>query len=78
MSDLPIPRVENWNRLYEPGARAKCVKDSPPMYGFGRAVKAGDVVNVHGVCWRDGRYEIAVREECAFYAIEGWFEVVVP
>lgn len=80
MSDaeqLPIPKVLGWQALYEPGAQAKCIKDNPPMYGFGRNLKVGDVVAVQSVCWR-GKYEIAVAAECAFYELEGYFEVLLP
>ena len=80
MSDeaqLPIPNILGWQALYEKGARAKCIKDAPPMYGFGRELHAGDIVNVQSVCWR-GKYEIAVAEDCAFYELEGYFEVLLP
>lgn len=77
MSDLPIPEVLGWQALYQPGARAKCVKDDPPMHGFGRQLKIGDIVAVDSVCWR-GKYEIAVKAECAFYELEGYFEVELP
>lgn len=72
---LPNPQIDNWERLYQDGARAECIKDDPPMHGFGRALKVGDVVDVYGVCWNE-HYQIAVRAECAFYALEGYFKVV--
>ena len=74
---LPIPKILGWQALYEPNARARCIKDAPPMYGFGRQLKIGDVVNVHSVCWR-GKYEISVVEECAFYELENYFTVELP
>jgi hypothetical protein len=74
---LPEPKILGWQALYQPGARAKCIKDMPPMHGFGRTLKMGDVVDVQSVCWR-GKYEIAVAEECAFYELEGYFEVLLP
>ncbi len=74
---LPIPNVLGWQALYQPGARAKCIKDSPPMYGFGRSLKSGDEVDVQSVCWR-GKYEISVAAECAFYELEGYFDVMLP
>lgn len=77
MTSLPVPNIENWPLLYQEGAKARCIKDEPPMTGFGRSLRIGDVVNVSGVCW-NGRYELAVREECAFYAAEGYFDVLVP
>ena len=77
METLPEPKVLGWQALYEENARARCVKDDPPMVGFGRALKNGDVVDVHNVCWR-GKYEIAVAAECAFYELEGYFEVLLP
>ena len=76
--ELPLPKVENWQALYEPGAKARCIKDDPPMHGFGRPIRAGDVVNVDGVCWSGTKYQIAVREQCAFYDLEGYFEVYAP
>lgn len=75
--ELPVPNVKGWRILYEPNAEARCIRDDPPMYGFGRAIKAGEIVKVQSVCWRAGRYEIAVAEECAFYELEGYFEVVI-
>lgn len=41
---LPIPKILGWQALYEKGARAKVIKDDPPMVGFGRSLKIGDVV----------------------------------
>jgi hypothetical protein len=73
--ELPAPKVANWQRLYQPGARVRCIADSPPMYGFGEGLTVGDVVKVDGVCWRAGHYEVGVREQCAFYRLEGYFEV---
>lgn len=77
MNELPIPRIANWERLYEPDAKARCIKDSPPMKGFGRRLHTGDVVDVKSVCWEHNRYTIAVQAECAFYDLEDYFEVVV-
>ena len=77
LEQLPVPKILGWQALYEPGARAKCIKDDPPMYGFGRGLKSGDVVEVDAVCWR-GKYEISVKAECAFYELEDYFEVLLP
>jgi hypothetical protein len=74
---LPIPKVAAWHALYEPDAEARCIKDNPPMYGFGRMLKKGDIVKVDSVCWSGIKYQIGVREECAFYDLEGYFEVVL-
>lgn len=74
---LPIPKVLGWQALYEKGARARCIKDVPPARGFGRQLKVGDIVKVAAVCWRNG-YEIAIKEECAFYKLEGYFEPLLP
>ena len=76
MDQLPKPNILNWQALYENGARANCIKDDPPMSGFGRVLKCGDIVNVQSVCWR-GKYEISVAAECAFYELEGYFEVLL-
>jgi len=46
MEQLPIPNVLGWQALYEKGAQAKCIKDAPPMNGFGRKLKVGDIVKV--------------------------------
>jgi hypothetical protein len=75
--ELPIPNVLGWQALYEPGARAEVIKDDPPMFGFGRALKVGDIVDVKSVCWR-GKYELSVAAECAFYELEGYFKVLLP
>lgn len=75
--ELPEPKLDNWQRLYQPNAKAKCVKDDPPMKGFGRQIKAGEVLDVGSVCWENGKYTIGVSKECAFYDLEGYFEVVM-
>jgi len=72
---VPAPSVLGWQALYEPNALARCVKDNPPMVGFGRQLKTGDVVPVHGVCYTGTKYQISVEAECAFYDLEGFFEV---
>ena len=77
---LPVPKVDNWERLYQPDAKVRCIKDNPPMRGFGRALKVGDVVELKalsGLTYCEGRYEVPVSSECAFYALEGYFEVIL-
>lgn len=76
MECLPLPRIDNWRDLYKPGASVRCIKSDPPMKGFGKPLKAGDVVAVHSVCWSGIHYQIGVRDQCAFYDLEGYFEVV--
>ena len=71
---LPAPKILGWQALYAPNALARCVKDDPPMIGFGRRIKVGEIVKVGSVCYRD-KYEIGVDDECAFYELEGYFEV---
>lgn len=71
---LPIPSTKNWQILYEPDAEARCIKDNPPMTGFGRQLKVGDIVKVNGVTWAGTKYQLAVKEECAFYDLEEYFE----
>lgn len=71
---LPVPRVDNWQLLYRKGARARCIKDGPPMKGFGRDLKTGDIVEVDAVCW-EGYYTVSVPSETAVYTLEGYFEV---
>lgn len=70
---IELPPVDN---LYLPfwrdATKARCIKDNPPMYGFGRQIKKGDVVETNGVTWR-GHYELSVPAECAFYVMEGYF-----
>mgnify|MGYP001610963208 CR=1 FL=1 len=73
-AQLPPPNVLGWRALYEPNAFARCIKDNPPMRGFGRQLKIGDVVKVSSVCYAN-RFEISVDAECAFYELEGYFEV---
>ena len=75
MNELPFPNVLGWQALYEPNALARCIKDNPPMHGFGQPIKAGDIVKVDGVCWSGTHYQLSVREQCAFYDLEGYFEV---
>lgn len=77
MSDeLELPQVdEKYLPFWTEGTKARCVKDNPPMHGFGRQLKVGDVVTVNGVCWSGLRYQLAVPAETAFYDMEGYFEV---
>ena len=70
--DLP-PVDPKYRPFWTEGTRALCVRDDPPMHGFGRALKKGDIVVVRCVCWRSG-YELSVPAECAFYRMEGYFE----
>lgn len=74
---LPLPKVTDWHALYEPNAEARCIKDNPPMLGFGRQIKTGEIVKVDSVCWSGTKYQIGVHPECAFYDLEGYFEVVL-
>ena len=74
-TELPVPKVLGWQALYAANALARCVKDNPPMTGFGRALKSGDIVPVHSVCHDGWKYQISVEAECAFYDLEGYFEV---
>jgi hypothetical protein len=70
-----LPPVDiRYQPLWTEGTRARCIRDDPPMRGFGRPLKVGDTVTVEGVTW-SGRYELSVPAECAFYAMEGYFEV---
>jgi len=62
--------------LWTPNARARVVRDDPPMHGFGKRLHIGDVVTVTGVTWR-GKFEVAVFTECAFYEMVGYFEPMV-
>lgn len=44
-----------------------CIKDDPPMTGFGRQLKVGDRVEINGTVSRGDGFEVAVPSECAFY-----------
>lgn len=74
---LPMPD-EKYLPFWHPPVRARCIKDRPPMKGFGRQLTVGDVVDVRGVCWEDEHYTLAVPSECAFYRMDGYFEVEPP
>lgn len=71
-----LPTVEGkYLPFWQEKSRAKCVKDNPPMRGFGRQLKVGDEVVVDGVIW-NGQYELSVPAECAFYVMERFFETM--
>ena len=74
MTELPQPD-QRYHPFWTEGTKARCVKDDPPMHGFGRPLKAGDVVPVKGVCWNGSYYQLSVPSECAFYKMEDYFEV---
>jgi len=45
-----------------------CVRDLPPMHGFGEAIRLGDKVNIHGTVYVPGiGFCISVPSQCAFY-----------
>jgi hypothetical protein len=66
------PILEAFHNSRENPIEATCIKDNPPMRGFGRQLKTGDVVVVDGTVF-DDRFRVAVPSECAFYAYE-YFE----
>jgi hypothetical protein len=71
-----LPLVDDKYRpMWTPGTLVRCTKDSPPYVGFGRDLRAGDIVAVKGVCWDGTHYQISVPEECGSYRMEGYFEV---
>ena len=74
-SDCPI-LVAFHNSRNEP-MQVRCVKDHPPMHGFGRQLAVGDIVEIKGTVCRAGRFQVSVPKECAFYDYE-YFEPVEP
>lgn len=47
-----------------------CIKDNPPMVGFGRKLSIGDEVVIEGTVCNELGFAVAVPAECAFYAYE--------
>jgi hypothetical protein len=48
-------------------AKVKCIRDNPPMKGFGRQLKIGDIVEIHGTICDGFGFQVTVPSECAFY-----------
>jgi hypothetical protein len=53
----------------------KCIKDDPPMCGFGKKLKSNDVVTINGTVYNQLGFCVCVPNECAFYKYE-YFELV--
>jgi len=53
----------------------KCIKDNPPMYGFGKKLKIGDIVEINGTVHNSIGFCVGVPEENAFYQYD-YFEAV--
>ena len=51
----------------------RCIKSDPPMVGFGRKLKRGDIVTIDGTVHHEIGFAISVPSECAFYAYD-YFE----
>ena len=77
MSDPDLPEVERkYLPFWQEKSRALCVKDDPPMRGFGKSFKMGDEVVVEGVIF-DSIYRLSIPSECAFYEMIGYWEVML-
>lgn len=55
--------------------KVRCLKDVPPMIGFGRTLKQGDIVEIEGTTHQTTGFCVAVPSECAFYDYEYFEEV---
>ena len=60
------PKLEFFHKTKGNPRHVICVKDNPKMYGFGRILKIGDMVEIDGTVW-NGFFAISVPSECAFY-----------
>jgi hypothetical protein len=56
--------------------RARCIKDNPPMLGFGKSLSVGDEVIISGTVHNELGFCVCVRAECAFYDYT-YFEPIV-
>jgi len=61
------PKLAVFHNSREKPIKVICTKDDPPMTGFGRALKKGDIVEIEGTVSRGLRFEVSVAAECAFY-----------
>ena len=52
-----------------------CIKDNPPMHGFGKKLQKGDMVEIQGTTHNQLGFCICVPSECAFYAYD-YFELI--
>jgi hypothetical protein len=53
----------------------KCIKDNPPMYGFGRKLKVNDIIIIDGTVHNQLGFCVSAPSECAFYKYE-YFELI--
>ena len=45
-----------------------CIKDNPPMHGFGKSLKKGDKIEIKGTVHNHLGFCVCVPSECAMYA----------
>jgi hypothetical protein len=62
----------------ESPVEALCIKDNPPMTGFGKNLVAGDRVTVKGTVSRGSAFEVCVPSECAFYEYSYFVPLELP
>ena len=61
------PKLEIFhNSRYNP-ILVICTKDKPSMYGFGPQLKKGDVIEIQGTVFSEGKFRVAATKELAFY-----------
>ncbi len=64
------PILEIFHNSRETPISAVVVKDNPPMHGFGKELKIGDIVIVKGTVSRGDKFQVSIPAQCAFYDYE--------
>jgi hypothetical protein len=61
------PKLITFHGTRDSPRKVICVKDNPFMKGFGKTLKAGDVVEINGTIHEYFGFAVSVPAECAFY-----------
>lgn len=61
------PKLELFHASRVTPIQVICVKDNPPMRGFGKQLKKGNVVTINGTVNDGSGFQVSCPEECAFY-----------
>ena len=62
------PKLVKFHNTRDNPTKVICMKDNPPMIGFGKRLKKGDIVEIKGTTHNELWFCVSVPEECAFYS----------
>ena len=59
--------LERYHETRNNPKKVVCIEDNPPMVGFGKTLKVGDVIVIKGTIHNELGFCVSVPSECAFY-----------